>query len=58
MIEIVLDGNTQDDFCGQLYPVILIDAINLSSWSDYKQFAQNVITIYANNQAIIIKLKN
>ena len=58
MIEIVLDGNTQDDFCGQLYPVILIDAINLSSWGDYKQFAQNVITIYANNQAIIIRLKN
>ncbi len=58
MIEIVLDGNADDEFCGQKYSVIEIVSENLNSWTEYKQLAQQIIIDYAKEYAVIIKLEN
>ena len=58
MIEIVLDANTDNKFCGQEYSIIVVDSVNLNHWIDYKQFAQQVIISHAKEQGVIIKLNN
>ncbi|MBQ8436891.1 MAG: hypothetical protein IJX20_04500 [Alphaproteobacteria bacterium] len=58
MIEIILDGNADDEFCGQKYSVIEVASETLNSWTKYKQLAQQIIVDYAKELAVIIKLEN
>ena len=58
MIEIVLDGNADDKFCGQKYAIVEIDSVTLNNWSEYREAAQQIIRKHAKEQTIIIKLKN
>lgn len=58
MIEIVLDGNTDNKFCGQEYSIVEVDSQNINNWNAYKLLATQLVCDYANEQGIIIKLKN
>ena len=43
MIEIVLDGNSDNKFCGQEYPLIELNNQTPTNWCEYKQIATQLI---------------
>ena len=58
MIEIVLDSNVGNEFCGKQYPVIEIEKQNSYDWESYKELARNYIHKYQEEKAIIIYIKD
>lgn len=58
MIEIVLDANEGNEFCGKSYPIIEIKSQNNYDWENYKELARNYISLYQEEKAIIIYIKD
>ena len=58
MIEIVLDSNSGNEFCGNQYPVIEVEKQNSYDWECYKELARNYISKYQEEKAIIIYIKD
>ena len=58
MIEIVLDSNSGNEFCGKQYPVIEVEKQNSYDWESYKELARNYISKYKEEKAIIIYIKD
>ena len=58
MIEIVLDGNSGNEFCGNSYPIIEIEKQNDYTWESYKELARTYIHKYKDEKAIIIYIKD
>lgn len=58
MINIVLDGNLNDEFCGKKYPVIEINDFLSDDWSEYQKKAKEIVANNLENYAVIIKVNN
>lgn len=58
MIEIVLDENNKNEFCGKEYKIIELRNENLDSWNEYKLLARELIEEHKKESAIIIKIQN
>ena len=58
MIEIVLDGNSNNEFCGKKYPVIELNNLTPKKWNEYKQIASQLIINNSDQYAIIININN
>lgn len=58
MIEIVLDENDNDEFCGEKYPLVVISDWFPDSWEEYEVKAKQIIEDNAKNNAVIIKINN
>lgn len=58
MIEIVLDANEGNEFCGKSYPIIEISSQKEYKWENYKELARNYISQYKEEKAIIIYIKD
>jgi len=58
MIEIVLDGNTDNKFCNKEYPVIEINNQFPDVWNEYKLIADKIIADNSDKYAVIIKINN
>lgn len=58
MIETVLDGNKNNVFCGEEYPVIEIATQNTKTWNDYKKFASEIINNNSNKSVVMFRIKN
>ena len=58
MLEVVIDGNDNNEFCGKEYPVIETNYTIPQSWSEYKQIAHKIITDNSVETAVILKISN
>ncbi|MBQ7285452.1 MAG: hypothetical protein IJW72_04290 [Alphaproteobacteria bacterium] len=55
MIEIVLDGNDNNEFLHRPRPVLAIEDFAGTDYSSYRQKAQEIITMYSREPIIIIR---
>ena len=58
MIEIVLDENDNDEFCGEKYPLVEINDWFSDDWEEYGKKAKQIIDGNGKNNAVIIKINN
>lgn len=58
MIEVVLDGNDNNEFCDKVYPVIRIDNICENTWEEYRQIAKKIISENPTRYALILRSDN
>ncbi len=58
MINIILDGNLDDEFCGKKYPVIEVNNFASDNWSEYQKKAKEIVAENLENFAIIIKIND
>ena len=58
MMESVLDGNDNNEFCSKEYALIEIDNLEGNAWEGDKQTAEKIITSHAKDHAIIIRIHN
>ena len=58
MIEIILDGNLNDEFCGKKYLPVEINEFTSGDWSEYKNTAKRIIAEHIEKEAVIIKINN
>ena len=58
MIDVILDTGKSNNFCNDKNPLIEINELNSYSTDAYKEFAKNIITDYAKENVIVIKINN
>lgn len=58
MIEVVLDGNNNDEFDGEKYPLIVIEKQKQYEWDNYKKLASEIIEKNKAEANVIIRIND
>ena len=58
MIDIVLDANSGNTFCGKEFPLVRLNKTKAASWSDYQHLAADFIKAHAKEEAAIISVND
>ena len=58
MIDIVLDANSGNTFCGKEFPLVRLNKTKATSWSDYQHLAADFIKAHAKEEAAIISVND
>lgn len=58
MIDVILDTGKSTHFCNDKNPLIEVNELNSYSIDAYKELAKNIITDYAKENVIVIKINN
>ncbi len=55
MIEVIIDGNDNDEFLQEKRPVFDVSSFSAATWKEYRQYAHDFFMTYSDHRIVIVR---